>query len=235
MDIKLKDTGLSAILPAYNDEKSIKAPVQSLVEYLKPVVKNLEIVIVEDASPDRTAQVCDELSRAYPEVRVIHHKCNMGYGRTLRDGFVAASEELVFYTDGDNQYDIRELLSALAIFRQKNIDALFGFRHPRGDGFVRFLVSRVYNLLFRMFFWVKVRDVNCSFKLIKRGVLMSLELTSESAFIDGEIVWQLKRKGFSFLEMAVTNFSNKARRSNFINPKLTLSMLNEMFRKRFFS
>jgi len=230
----IKDTSLSIILPAYNDELTIGNVVDSLLMYIKPAVKDIEIIIVEDGSPGKTPVVCDDLSRRYSEVKVIHHKENMGYGVTLRDGFAFAKGELIFYTDGDNQYDMKDLLTALNIFGEKGIDAIIGYRKKRADGIIRFLISRVYNILVKIIFFINVKDVNCSFKLFKNAVLRTLKLNSRTGFIDAEMVYELKKKRYSFKEIAVTNFPNKFRRSNFVNPQLTLRMLQEMFKKRFY-
>ena len=226
---------LSVVIPAYRDASMISEVVSSLLTVVKSEVGELEIIIVEDGSPDNTAEVCRCLANKYPQVKIICHPKNMGYGRTLRDGFEAATKEFVFYTDGDNQYDLTQLPSALKLLEEVKVDAVLGYRYPRSDGIFRFLVSKVYNYLFRIVFPVYVRDVNCSFKLVKNNVMKMLRLSSESAFIDAEIVWGLKNKGFKFKEMPVSNFSNKFRRSNFVNPRRTLEILNEMFRKKFCS
>lgn len=228
----MKSRSLSVVLPAYNDAYTIGGVVSSVIANIKPFVNSLEIIIVEDGSSDDTAEVCKALVEKYPNVKVISHSCNLGYGFTLRDGFDNAKNELVFYTDGDNQFDLRDLRRALEVLEQFSMDAVLGFRQPRSDGMCRFLVSKIYNLLFRAFFFTFVRDVNCSFKLIKKEVIRKLNLSSTSAFIDAEIVWKLKKNGFKFKEVPISHFANKYRCSHFINPKLTLEMLNEMFRKR---
>jgi len=230
-----KNISLSVILPAYDDEFTIREVVSSVIKYIKPEVNRLEIIIVEDGSPGKTSEICDQLKIRYPELRVIHHKKNMGYGVTLRDGFNAATQEIISYTDGDNQYDIRDLLTAFDILRETGADAIIGFRDPRRDGLIRFFISKIYNLLFRIFFGIKVKDVNCSFKIIKRDAFKNLALSSKSAFIDAEIIYELNRAGFKIREMSVKNFLNKFRRSHFRNPKLILGMLDEMYKKRFSS
>lgn len=234
MNKEIADINLSVVLPAYNDEHTLTDIVNSFMEYIKPAVKSMEIIIIEDGSSDMTPLVCNEVSQRYSGVKVLYHKNNMGYGATLRDGFNAAEKELVFYTDSDKQYDIREVLSALSIFQKTNIDALIGYRHPRRDGIIRFLISKIYNFLFRALFFINVKDVNCSFKLIKKETIKSLNLESESAFIDAEIIWKLKKEGYRIQEIAVTHFPNKFRRTNFINPGLIWNMVYEMFKERLF-
>ena len=235
MDKKIRSTNLSVVLPAYKDELTIGNVVTSLIDYIKPALHNLEIIIVEDGSPDNTPTVCDALAKRYQELRVIHHETNMGYGKTLIDGFEHAIHDLIFYTDGDSQYDLSELLTALEVFDTTEIDALIGYRHPRRDGIIRWIISKIYNLLFKILFFVSVKDVNCSFKLIKRNVVKNLHLNSESAFIDAQIILRLKKNGFRIKEMAVRNFPNRFRRSHFINPRLILEMLYEMFKERLFT
>lgn len=225
---------LSVVLPAYKDEINIQKVVRDLLLYIKPAVERIEIIIVEDGSPDNTPIVCDKLQADFPEVSVMHHRVNMGYGTTLRDGFNASNGNIIFYTDGDNQYDIKELLTALNTFRNTDTEALIGYRFPRKDGFTRILVSKIYNFLFRLFFNVKVKDVNCSFKLFKAETLDSLFLKSKSAFIDAEMVYKLKKKNAKISTMSVTNFPNELRRTNFLKIKLVMEMVNEMVQQRIF-
>lgn len=226
------NTYLSVVLPAYKDEISIQKIIKDLLFYIKPAVEKLEIIIVEDGSPDNTPVVCDKLQADFPEVRVIHHRTNLGYGTTLRDGFSASRGNIIFYTDGDNQYDIKELLIALNTLNDTNAGALLGYRFPRTDGFTRILVSKIYNIIFRLFFHVKVKDVNCSFKLFRAETLHGLCLESKSAFIDAEIVYKLIKKNTKITAMPVTNFPNELRRTNFLNIGLIMEMVNEMAKQR---
>jgi len=226
------NNSLSVILPAYNDELTIKKVVGNLIRDIKPRVAELEIVIVEDGSKDNTLRACNELKDAYPEVNLVSHQINEGYGQTLRDGFSAASKELIFYTDGDDQYNIAEITPALSELSRQGADAVLGYRWLRKDGIIRNLISRIYNIIVFLLLGVKARDVNCSFKLIKKTVLDTLNLTSRSAFIDAELVYELNKRKARIIELPVTNYPNKYRRSHFINPRLTMDMLNELFKKK---
>jgi len=228
----MSNFNLSIVLPVYNDEKTIKLMVDKIIKQVKPGLNNLEIIIVENGSFDDTSRICDKLADDYPEVTVLHHQTNLGYGRTLRDGFNKASNEIVFYADGDDQYNLNEILKALEIFKQQGADSLIGYRFSRKDGINRIIMSKVYNLLAFLMLGIRAKDINCSFKIIRKKILNNLNLSSESAFIDAEILYELKNQKANVIEMPVTHYPNIYRKSHFTNPKLTLDMLNELFKKR---
>lgn len=194
--------GVSFFCPAYNDEGNIRNTVESVVSTFNRLSLDHEIVIVDDGSPDNTGAVADQLALEYDTVRVVHHKTNRGYGGALRTGFREASGfDLLTYTDGDGQYDFSEfelLLNAL-----KDEACVIGYRLNRADGLLRDIQTKVYGLLLRFLFKLRVKDVNCSLKLYSRSALDGIEIESDSAFLDGEVLIKLSRNGVQFIEVGV--------------------------------
>lgn len=203
---------LSVVMPAYNEEASIVAAVRTAAETVSPLVPSLEIVIVDDGSRDRTPDLLASLAREMVEgLVVVRHPVNRGYGAALRSGFEAAGGELVFYTDSDNQFDLAELRGFLPLMEEW--DAILGYRIDRQDAALRRLVSAVFNGLSCLAFGLRIRDLNCSFKLFRREALRSLPLESSDFFIDTEIVTRLRRGGWRYTQRGVRHYPRRAGRS----------------------
>jgi glycosyltransferase involved in cell wall biosynthesis len=203
---------LSVILPAYNEEGNIERAVRSSAEAVAPLVEDFEIVAVDDGSRDRTpstlARLREELGS---RLAVVTHETNLGYGAALRAGFDAARGRLVFYTDADNQFDLKELVDFLP--HMEEYDALLGYRVGRQDGSFRLMVSNGYNALASFAFGMSVRDLNCSFKLFRREALTSLHLEEDHFFIDTEIVVQLHRAGYRYMQKGVRHYPRTSGKS----------------------
>ncbi|MBU6142085.1 glycosyltransferase family 2 protein [Patescibacteria group bacterium] len=199
---KLKS--VSFFCPAYHDEQNLPTLIPRVAEFLKEITDTFEIIIVEDGSPDRTGTVADELAKTVPHVRVIHHPKNLGYGATLHDGFKAARYDYVMYTDGDNQYDIREFKPALPLLNDHDI--LSGYVTEKAVTNGRKVQSAIYNFFIRALFGLRLRDVNCSMKIYKRKVIDPMQIKSASAFIDAEMLIRASRAGFSIAQFPVTHF-----------------------------
>lgn len=197
-------SSVSFFCPAYHDEKNLPTLVPHVSEFLKKITDTYEIIIVHDGGPDRTGPVADELALKYPNVRVIHHAKNMGYGRTLHDGYEAAKYDYVMYTDGDNQYDVNEFLPYLHLLQ--NADVLSGYVREKAVSFRRKVQSFVYNTLIKVLFFVNCRDIDCAMKMFKRKVLNKIEIKSDSCFIDAEMIIKAKKAGFEVAQFPVTHF-----------------------------
>jgi glycosyltransferase involved in cell wall biosynthesis len=203
---------LSVILPAYNEEGNIERAVRSSAEAVGPLVENYEIVAVDDGSRDRTPSILARLKEEMGDrLAIVTHPTNLGYGTALRAGFDAARGRLVFYTDADNQFDLRELVDFLPMMEE--YDAVLGYRVGRQDGSFRLLVSNGYNALASFAFGMSVRDLNCSFKLFRREALTSLHLEEDHFFIDTEIVVQLHRAGYRYTQKGVRHYPRTAGKS----------------------
>lgn len=203
---------LSVILPAFNEEGNIERAIRSSAEAVAPLVADYEIVAVDDGSRDRTPQILSRLKQEMGRrLVVVNHETNLGYGTALRAGFDAARGRLVFYTDADNQFDLKELVDFLPLVEEN--DAVLGYRVGRQDGSFRLLVSNGYNALASFAFGMSVRDLNCSFKLFRREALTSLHLEEDHFFIDTEIVVQLHRAGYRYVQSGVRHYPRTAGKS----------------------
>jgi len=204
---------LSVILPAYNEEGNVERAVRSSAEAVAPLVQDFEIVVVDDGSRDQTPSILDRLREELgSRLSIVTHKTNLGYGTALRAGFDAARGRLVFYTDADNQFDLKELVDFLP--HMEEYDAILGYRVGRQDGSFRLLVSNGYNALASFAFGMSVRDLNCSFKLFRREALTSLHLEEDHFFIDTEIVVQLHRAGYRYIQKAVRHYPRTSGKSS---------------------
>lgn len=190
-----------------------------------------EIIIVHDGSPDKTGEVADALAKEYPNVRVIHHAKNMGYGATLRDGYLAATYDYVMYTDGDNQYDVREFLPYLNLL--DTADVLSGYVTKKALSLHRTVQSEVWNWLIRILFFVWCRDINCAMKMYKRKVLESISIKSSSCFIDAEMIIKAKKAGFKVAQFPVTHFPRTTGLASGSKMSVIVPTVIEMVKYRF--
>lgn len=193
---------LSVFFPAYYDEENIDKVVVSAIKVLDELkLKDYEITIIEDGSPDRTGEVADKLAEKYEKVSVIHHKKNMGYGATLRDGFMNAKLDYVFYSDGDNQFDMNDLKKFVALLPYS--DMVIGYRKKKQYSTYRKVTSLAYNFLLRFLFEIDYVDVDCAFKIIKTDLFRKIKIDSIDAFIDAEILLKAKLLGYTTTEIGV--------------------------------
>ena len=195
---------ISFFCPAHNDEENLPKLIPVVHDFLSRISKKFEIIIVEDGSPDKTGEVAETLARQYQNIRVIHHLKNLGYGATLKDGFRNVRYAYVMYTDGDNQYDVREFEPYLNLLSQA--DVLSGYVTKKAVTSRRKVQSWVYNTLIKILFFVNLRDVNCAMKIYSRQVLNAIEIKSASAFIDAEMLIKAKRLGFVLAQFPVTHY-----------------------------
>jgi len=199
---------LTIVLPAYNEEESLPEALEQCGQFIEQMPElDVEVVIVDDGSSDGTAALLKESSLANSWLRVISHPVNSGYGAALKTGFDAANGRFVFYTDSDNQFDILELREILPLI--EGADLVAGFRVYRFDPLTRLVVSWVYNRLVRVLFRVPVRDVDCSFKLMRRERLDRLVLMSDDFFIDTEIVARARKWNWRIKEVGVRHYPRR--------------------------
>ena len=201
---------LSVVLPAYNEEASLPEAIEQC-KRLVQLLSSTEVIFVDDGSTDRTPELVTEAGAAHPWIRLLQHQSNLGYGRAIRSGFAAATGEFVFYTDADNQFDITELAEHWALL--DDVDMLTGYRVYRYDPFPRLVLSWIYNRLVRILFRVKVRDVDCSFKVMRRQRLDSIVLLSDDFFIDTELVARARKWNWRMVEVGVRHFPRRAGRT----------------------
>ena len=209
-------SGISAVFPAFNDGGTIPSMILTARMALRQVTDDFEIIVTEDGSSDYTCAVLDEMAAQVPELRVIHHGRNRGYGVALRSGFSAAQKEWVFYTDGDAQYNPLELVDLVAAVRE-DVDIVNGYKVARSDPLIRKITGGIYNWLVRWTFGLRLRDVDCDFRLIRRRVFEQVELESETGTIPLEMVKKFQDAGCVFVEVPVHHYFRQYGRSQFFN------------------
>jgi len=218
--------GISFFFPACNEEETVEALARKALEVLPTLADDWEILIVNDGSTDRTGEIADRLAREVPRVRVVHHPVNAGYGRALRSGFAESRKDLVFYTDGDLQFDVAEL--ALLMPRIREADIVSGYKLRRADDLSRKVVSFVYNGLLRVFFGLRVRDVNCGFKLYRREIFDAIELKSTRGLIDAEVLLKAEAAGYTIAQVGVHHYPRTHGSSRYRVREIALTIL-QMF------
>ena len=224
-------TDLTIVLPAYDEEESLPEALDQCGELIEQIPElEVEVVVVDDGSSDGTAAFLKESSLNTPWLRVIRHPVNIGYGAALKTGFAAANGRFVFYTDSDNQFDILELREILPLI--DDADLVAGFRVYRFDPLTRLVVSWMYNRLVRVLFRVPVRDVDCSFKLMRRERLDRLVLMSDDFFIDTEIVARARKWNWRIKEVGVRHYPRRKGRTtvNAGDIPRTLRVIGRMWR-----
>jgi len=195
---------LTIFFPAFNEEEIIEKTVRDASRVAASVADDYEVVIVDDGSRDRTAEVVERLAAADPHVRLVRHGENRGYGAALRTGFSSARNDLVFFSDADGQFDVAEVTRLLALLPQA--PAVVGFRIKRSDPPHRLFIAKTYNLIVRMVFGLRVRDIDCAFKLFRREALSRVDLESNGAFISSELLIKLRRAGVQIVEVGVDHY-----------------------------
>ena len=225
---------LSVFFPMWNEEEYIERAVTAASETCRELVDagqvlDYEVIVVDDASTDRTPQIADALVAADPHVRVVHHPVNRKLGGSMRSGFDAATGDVVLYTDADLPFEMRELVRALRVLQTYEVDIVSAYRLDRtGEGPRRAVYSFLYNALVRTMFGTQVRDVNFAFKLVRREVLDHVELRSEGSFIDAELLVRAQKAGFQVLQIGVDYFPRTRGVSTLSSLGVIRTMLDEM-------
>ena len=208
--------GLSVFFPAYNDSGTIASLVITAIRTARRLTPNYEVIVVNDGSADGTADILDELAKIYAQFRVVHHPQNRGYGGALQTGFQTASRELVFYTDGDAQYDPSEM-DVLWRRMADDVDLVNGYTISRSDPLHRILIGRIYHHLVRLLFGLKVRDVDCDFRLMRRSIFETVHLERSSGVICLEMMKKIQDAGFRIAEVPVHHYHRAYGKSQFFN------------------
>jgi glycosyltransferase involved in cell wall biosynthesis len=219
--------GLSVFFPAYNDGGTIASLVITAVKVAATLTDDYEVIVINDGSKDDTAQILDELARIYPErVRIVHHAKNRGYGGALRSGFATATKDLVFYTDGDGQYDPAEM-TLLWSAMTDDVDWVNGWKISRSDPMHRIVIGRLYHHYVKMLFNLHVRDVDCDFRLMRRQIFDVVHLEKDSGVICLEMMKKFKDGGFRVAEQPVHHYHRAHGESQFFNfPRVVRTLLD---------
>ncbi len=198
------------------------------VQVLNDLTEKYEILIINDGSTDNTGPIADRLSHRHENIRIIHHETNRGYGAALISGFANSVNDWIFFTDGDNQFFIKEI--ALLLEETRAHDAVIGFRQERKDPWFRKIYANTWNLLVRLFLDLRIKDLNCAFKLIKKKSMEGISLSSSGALISAEILFKLKLSGANISEVAVSHKPRLYGEQSGGSPKVILKALLELFR-----
>jgi glycosyltransferase involved in cell wall biosynthesis len=220
---------LSVFFPAYNDAPSLPALIGKAFAVLEESVEDFEVIVVNDGSRDETAKVLEALQALHGErLRVITHEQNMGYGGALRSGFLAARGEFVFYTDGDGQYDVGELPRLLSRMAP-DVALVNGYKTARQDPWHRIAIGFLYNHFARLLFRIRLRDIDCDFRLIRRSALDPEGLVSTSGTICVELVKKLETSGLRVVEAPVSHYPRLHGRSQFFRVRALASTAYQLW------
>jgi len=228
---------LSYFFPAHNEAANVRGLVEEALAALPTLAERFEIIVVNDGSTDETAAIADELAAAHPEVRAVHHPTNLGYGAALRSGFAAARLANLAFTDGDRQFrvaDLRRLVDRLnePADPSRPPDLVAGFRIKRADPLVRTLYASLYRLANRIFFGLRVRDVDCACKLFRRTALEGVTVESGGAFFSAELLIKLGALGRRIEEVGVPHHPRTAGRPTGAKPQVILRAIRDFWSLR---
>lgn len=221
---------LSVFFPAYNEEGIIATTVERAGQAVRELADDYEIIVVDDGSADRTAAIVRQISATDPHVRLVQHERNRGYGAALRTGFASARHELVFFSDADGQFDLRELPGLLALLDKAPV--VLGYRIRRNDPPHRLFIAKVYNLIVRMVFGLRVHDIDCAYKLLRRDALERVTLESNGAFISSELLIKLRRQNVPMVEHGVHHYPRTTGASKGATVGVILKTIRDIIRLR---
>ena len=211
---------VSIFYPCYNDWGTMGSMVLLTIQTAEELGIEYDVTLVDDGSDENTQDVLRAIKERFPEVNVVHHDVNRGYGGALRSGFASGTKEWIFYTDGDAQYDVREL-KVLLEKASDDVDVVQGYKIQRHDPLHRIVIGRIYHWIIRLTFGINLRDVDCDFRLMRRTIFDTIELTSTSGVICAEMMTKVQRAGFRITEVPVHHYQRAHGKSQFFNyPRL---------------
>jgi glycosyltransferase involved in cell wall biosynthesis len=222
---------LSYFFPAHNEEANLAGLVEEALATLPGLAETFEIIAVDDGSRDATATVAQQLAEQHPDVvRLVRHPVNLGYGAALRSGFAAARYELIAFTDGDRQFKVGDLGSLTERLAAADApDVVVGFRIKRADPVIRTLYARAYRLANRIFFGLRVTDVDCACKLVRREALDGLRVESGGAFFSAELLIKLQAAGRRVAEVGVPHYPRTAGSATGAKPQVVLRAVRDFW------
>jgi glycosyltransferase involved in cell wall biosynthesis len=219
---------ISVFFPCYNEQENVGRTVEKALDVLEKLNADFEVIIVDDGSSDATGQIADEIVALNGRVKVVHHPHNLGYGAALQSGFKTATKELVFYTDGDGQFDIAEMPPLIDLMKQYDIVSCY--RLNRRDPIIRKINGWCWTKLVCLLFGMKIRDIDCAFKLYKREIFDKIELSSTGALIDAEILARAARAGYRITQKGVQHYPRTAGVQSGANIRVILRAFKELFK-----
>lgn len=218
---------ISAFFPCYNDSKTITKLVEDTLTILKKLTDDYEVIVIDDGSADNSVELLKKLTKKHKHFKLIEHKKNRGYGGALKTGFATASKDLIFYTDGDGQYDVKELPILFSLM-SPDVDFVNGIKMTRQDAHYRIVIGNFYSMVVRWMFWLPIADVDCDFRLIRKSIIKKINLTSNSGSICVELVKKSHRANANFRQVSVHHLKREWGQSQFFVPKRLLSTFWEL-------
>ncbi|MFL5704254.1 MAG: glycosyltransferase family 2 protein [Ktedonobacteraceae bacterium] len=218
---------LSVIMPAHNEEVAIATTVHAVVNTLSKWLEDFEVIVVNDGSRDHTRSIVEEIASADPRVRLINHAYNQGYGAALVSGFEAITKDLAFFMDSDGQFDISDLKRFFPLIDE--YDAVLGYRIDRQDTWLRKLNAWGWKMLVRLVFGLRVRDVDCAFKLYRARFFYEHRLETRGAMINTEILYKFTRAGYTYTQLGVHHLPRRGGRATGAKPAVIARAFREMF------
>jgi len=219
---------ISVFFPCYNEQANVGRTVEKALEVMQKLDADFEAIIVDDGSSDGTGRIADEISGRDGRVKVVRHQNNLGYGAALQSGFKAATKELVFYTDGDGQFDISEMPPLLDLMEKYDIVSCY--RLNRQDSIIRKINGWCWTRLVCLMFGLKIRDIDCAFKLYKREIFDKIELSSTGALIDAEILARASLKGYRITQKGVHHYPRTSGTQSGASLRVILRAFKELFK-----
>lgn len=223
-------SSISAFFPAYNEVENLPKMYASLSAVLPTIADDYEILIVDDGSSDGTGALADQLAERDPHVRPVHHPTNLGYGAAVAHGIEESRLDYIFFTDGDNQFDVSQIATLLPHIETN--DAVIGFRIDRKDPAVRRFNAWAWKQLVSSMFDLRVTDIDCAFKLMRRSSLEGIELESTGAFISTELLVKLRKNRKSIHQVGVQHLPRTAGKQTGANLRVIARAFRELFRLR---
>lgn len=228
---------MSVFLPVFNEEGNIKRSILLINKYLEKRFKNYEILVISDGSTDNTNKIVSGLAKKDKRIKLFSRKKRLGYGAGLRAGFSHASKELIFYTDGDNQFNIEDMGKLFPLL--KSYDIVSAYRIKRKDPLMRIFIANVYNIMIRVLFNLRIRDVDSSFKLYKKDIFDKMRLVTNTGLTDAEVLIKAQRQGYKIGQIGVKHYPRLHGRTSyevgarnkiiaFVRPKVIADILKEI-------
>jgi glycosyltransferase involved in cell wall biosynthesis len=221
---------ISVFFPCYNEEENVERVTLAALRTFPKISKDFEVIIVNDGSKDRTGEIADRLAAEHPEVRAAHNRPNRGYGGALQRGFREATKEWIFYTDGDGQFDFEEIHKLLPLM--KRFDIVSAYRMDRQDPFIRKFNAFCWGMAVRLATGLKIRDVDCAFKLYPKRFIDAIEMKSTGALIDTEMLAKARRMGYSIGQIGVHHYPRTAGKQTGANLRVILRAFKELIALR---
>jgi glycosyltransferase involved in cell wall biosynthesis len=220
---------ISVVFPLFNEEDYVVRAYEAAVDALRPVTEDYELILVNDASTDRTREIIESLAAKDSRVKALHNPVNLKLGGTLRTGYAAATKDLVLYTDADLPFDLHEVRRAVRLLEAQKADVVSAYRFDRtSEGLLRTVYSFFYNTLVKVLFGLALKDVNFSFKLFKRELLQKFTLKSDGSFIDVEFLCRARKAGAHIIQIGVDYFPRSRGVSTLSSPAVIVKIVKEL-------